>query len=582
MSALPISSIGDATPAPAKPWLPAWAIWLAGRPWAFYPLLAFLAAILYFPGQQEVPPLDRDEPRFAQASKQMVETGNFIEISFQDEARLKKPIGIYWLQSASAAVFAPDEPTALWAYRLPSYIAMVLSVLLIAGIGRTLFKGPVGAIGAALFAVAVLPGVEAHLAKTDAVLLALILAAQWALARCWMATNPDTARGEVGTGPWVAAAFWLAIGAGVLVKGPVIILIAALTAVSLATWRWRGRWLLALRPLWGLPLALVVIIPWFVAIHIATDGAFWDEAVGRDFLAKIDAGQERHGGPPGYYLLAVWATFWPAAALIGFAALGAWRGRAAPAVQFCLAWIIPNWLVFEAVATKLPHYVMPTYPAIALLAAYMLVRAGQRPRREWVAQAVRVPVWIAVFVAASLSLGMLVGPPFLGAGIGVGALAATVAFGAMAFVLFRFGRGAYTAPFPIGIVILAAGFAYWPAYTQVLPSLSDLWVSSRLSEAAAAHTPSTCTRPARLVTAGYGEPSLIFLAGTDTAAVGAEAAVPLLMADPTCTLAAIEARQWPKFEAALAGQLTETLTTIDGLNYSKGKRVSLRLVRLVR
>lgn len=582
MSALPTNSLAGSTAPPAKPWLPSWAIWLAGRPWAFYPLLALLAAILYFPGQLEVPPLDRDEPRFAQASKQMVETGNFIEISFQDEARLKKPIAIYWLQSASAAVLAPDEPTALWAYRLPSYLAMVLSVLLIAGIGRTLFKGPVGAIGAALFAVAVLPGVEAHLAKTDAVLLALILAAQWALARCWMATNPDTARGEVRTGPWVAAAFWLAIGAGVLVKGPVIILIAALTAMSLATWRWRGRWLLALRPLWGLPLALVVIIPWFVAIHIATDGAFWDEAVGRDFLAKIDAGQERHGGPPGYYLLAVWATFWPAAALIGFAVLGAWRGRAAPAVQFCLAWIIPNWLVFEAVATKLPHYVLPTYPAIALLAAYMLVRAGQRPHRAWVAQAVRAPVWIAVFVAAGLSLGMSVGPPFLGAGITVGALAATVAFAVMAFALFRFGRRAYTAPFPLGIIILTAGLAYWPAYTQVLPSLSDLWVSSRLTEAVVAYTPAECTRPARLVTAGYGEPSLIFLAGTDTAAVGAEAAIPLLTADPICTLAAVEARQWPKFEAALAGQLIETLETIDGLNYSKGKRVSLRLVRLVR
>lgn len=565
---------------PSRPWLPGWAVWLAQRPLAFYPLLALLAVLIYWPGQMDVPPLDRDEPRFAQASKQMIETGNFIEISFQDEPRLKKPIGIYWLQSASASLLAPDEPTALWAYRLPSLVGMVLSVLLVAGIGRTLFKGPVGAVGAALFAIAILPGVEAHLAKTDAVLLACILAAQWALAKAWMATHPETARGPVAMGPWTAAAFWLAIGAGVLVKGPVVVLIAGLTAVALALWTWRFAWLKALRPLWGVPLALAVIVPWFVAIHFATDGAFWEEAVARDFLAKIDAGQERHGGPPGLYLLLVWVTFWPAAALLGFAALGAWRGRRAPAVRFCLAWIVPNWLVFEAVATKLPHYVMPMYPALALLAAYMLVRAGQMPRRRWVAEAVRAPVWIAMVVAGGLALGMFAVPPFIGGDFDAGSLAAAAAFAALAYVLFRFGRRAFVAPFPLGVAVLAAGLAYWPSYSQVLPGFSNLWVSSRLAQAVADHTPAACAGRARLISVGFSEPSLVFLAGTDTALVQGAKAAELLAAAPQCTLAAIEARNWPAFEAALAGIPVETLATVDGLNYSKGRQVSLRLVRM--
>ncbi len=563
-----------------NPWLPAWAVWLAERPLAFYPLLAVLAVLLYWPGQMEVPPLDRDEPRFAQASKQMVETGNFVEISFQDEARLKKPIGIYWLQSASAALLAPDEPTALWAYRLPSLFGMVLSVLLTAGIGRVLFKGPVGAIGSALFAISIMPGAEAHMAKTDAVLLACILAAQWALAKAWMAHNPGTARGPVAMEPWAAAAFWLAIGAGVLVKGPVVVLIAGLTALALSIWQRRIGWLTALRPLWGVPLALAVIVPWFVAIHFATDGAFWEEAVGRDFLAKIDAGQEQHGGPPGLYLLLVWATFWPAAALLGFAALGAWRGRAAPAVQFCLAWIVPNWLVFEAVATKLPHYVMPMYPALALLAAYMLVRAGQKPRLRWVAEAVRAPVWVAMVVAGGLALAMFAGPPFLGGDFALGNIAAAAAFAAVSYTLYRFGRRAFEAPFPLAAVVLTAGLAYWPSYSLVVPSLSQLWVSSRLAAAVADYTPSACTEPARLVSVGYGEPSLVFLAGTETAMVRARDVPPLLSADPVCTLATIEARDWPEFETALSGASVQTLVTIDGLNYSKGRRVSMRLVRL--
>lgn len=459
---------------------------------------------------------------------------------------------------------------------------MVLSVLLVAGIGRTLFAGPVGAIGAALFAIAILPGVEAHLAKTDAVLLACILATQWALAKAWMAQYPETARGPVAMGPWTAAAFWLALGAGVLVKGPVVVMIAGLTALALALSHLRFAWLKALRPLWGVPLALLVIVPWFVAIHFATDGAFWDEAVARDFLAKIDAGQERHGGPPSLYLALVWVTFWPAAALLGFAALGAWRGRGAPAVRFCLAWIVPNWLVFEAVATKLPHYVMPMYPALALLAADMLVRAGQKPRMRWVAEIVRAPVWVAMIVAAGLALGMFAAPPFLGGDFDERNLAPAAAFAALAYAFWRFGLRAFEAHFPIGVVILAAGLAYWPSYSLVLPSFSNLWVSSRVVEAAEQHAPPACEGRPHLISAGFSEPSLVFLAGTGTELVrGGEAAEKLKTA-PACTLAAIEAREWEAFQATMGDTPVETLATVEGLNYSKGKQVSMRLVRLAK
>src|SRR6516162_8767255 len=64
-----------------------------------YALLCILCLILYLPGLATIPPLDRDEARFAQATRQMLETGDFVRIRFQDEARNKKPIGIYWLQA---------------------------------------------------------------------------------------------------------------------------------------------------------------------------------------------------------------------------------------------------------------------------------------------------------------------------------------------------------------------------------------------------------------------------------------------------------------------------------------------------
>src|SRR6202790_2243724 len=94
------------------------AAWLVGvRPYA---LLTALCLLLYMPGLASIPPLDRDEARFAQASRQMLETGDFLRIRFQDEARNKKPAGIYWLQGGAGAAFSTPAATAIWPYRLPS------------------------------------------------------------------------------------------------------------------------------------------------------------------------------------------------------------------------------------------------------------------------------------------------------------------------------------------------------------------------------------------------------------------------------------------------------------------------------
>ena len=90
-------------------------------------------------------------------------------------------------------------------------------------------------------------------------------------------------------------------------------------------------------------------------------------------LSKL-AAQESHGAPPGVYLLLFWVTFWPGAPLAGMAAPAVWRARREPGAQFLLAWLIPSWIVFELVLTKLPHYVLPLYPAIAILTVGALER----------------------------------------------------------------------------------------------------------------------------------------------------------------------------------------------------------------
>src|SRR6516164_1021695 len=96
--------------------------------------LVVCGLLLFLPGFFSIPPVDRDEARFAQATKQMVESGDFVDIRFQDEVRYKKPVGIYWMQAAAvktaAALGLPNAQLRIWVYRIPSLIGAVGAVLL--------------------------------------------------------------------------------------------------------------------------------------------------------------------------------------------------------------------------------------------------------------------------------------------------------------------------------------------------------------------------------------------------------------------------------------------------------------------
>ncbi|HEX2151002.1 MAG TPA: glycosyltransferase family 39 protein, partial [Stellaceae bacterium] len=337
-----------------------------------YLLLVLLSAALFVPGQAGLPPFDRDESRYLQATTQMFETGNFVDIRFQDQPRYLQPAGIYWLQAASVALFGksgerPGEHK-LWAHRIPSLAGATAAVLLTAWIGNLLFGAPTGFVAAVLLASSVLLGVEARMAKIDAVLLAAVLTAQAALARIYLAF----VAGREASSRW-AALFWLALGAGLMLKGPIILLVVLGTVLLLTLVERKVAWLRQLRPVWGVPLMLAVVLPWFIAIAIASNGEFFEIAIGKSLLGKVATGQQSHGAPPGYYLAAFPLTFWPGALFAALAVPFAWARRRDPEVRFCLCWIAPTWIVFELVVTKLPHYVLPTYPAIACLTAAALL-----------------------------------------------------------------------------------------------------------------------------------------------------------------------------------------------------------------
>ena len=336
--------------------------------WRAVAFLTLCALVLFLPGFFTIPPIDRDEARFAQATKQMVETGDYVDIRFQDDVRYKKPVGIYWMQAAAvqtaSALGLPGAQLRIWIYRIPSLIGAIGAVLATYWTALA-FVTRRGAVFAALMMCAsVLLGAEARLGKTDAMLLVTVVAAMGALARAYLSWQ----RGEDPEHPpwsWPAI-FWTALAAGIMLKGPLILMFAGLTIVMLAILDRNASWLWRLRPAWGLMWMLVLVLPWFIAIYWRAGNAFFADSVGGDMLSKL-AAQESHGAPPGLYLVLFWITFWPGAPLAGMAMPAVWRARREPGAQYLLAWLVPSWIVFELVLTKLPHYVLPLYPAIAIL-----------------------------------------------------------------------------------------------------------------------------------------------------------------------------------------------------------------------
>lgn len=524
-------------------------------------VLAILALALCLPGFFTLPVTDRDEARFAQASRQMIESGDPVDIRFQDRPRYKKPVGIYWLQSAAASPFG-GAAAPIWAFRLPSIAGAAAAAVLTALIGAVLFTPAAGFLAGAILAGTLLLGVEARLAKTDAVLLALCLAAQYCLARVYRAARDGAAA------PRLVWPFWIAVGAGVLVKGPVILLVCGGTVAALCAMDRQTRWVAGLRPALGLAVAAAIVLPWLAAIGLRSGGAFFAESVGRDLLGKAASGQESHGAPPGSHLAAVWLAFWPFGFLAAAALPWLWARRRETAVRFLAAWAVPTWLVLEAAATKLPHYALPLYPALALAAAAALDAGADESRPRWAVWTNRAGVGLhaaASLVLAALFLGLWagfegVGWPAVLAPLAGAALGAGLAFPA------RLRPGARVAG------LLAASFlAVGGAVAGLLPKLEALWVSPRLAQALSEARP--CP-DSPLASAGYAEPSLVFHAGAGIRLGDGAGAARHVLADPGCALAAVESRQEPSFRAALAaaGREARAVRTVEGIDYSRGGR----------
>jgi 4-amino-4-deoxy-L-arabinose transferase-like glycosyltransferase len=527
-------------------------------------ILALTSLLLFLPGFFSLPPIDRDESRFAQATKQMVMSGDYINIRFQNEARNKKPIGIYWLQALAVKLSGLHEKAPIWVYRLPSLFGAIFAVLLTYWALLPVMRKEEAFYAALLLSACVLLSVEARLAKTDAMLLASTTAAMGALLRIFLAREK--------TPKSISFIFWLSLAFGFLLKGPIILLIAGSAVLALCFYQRSEHWLKNLRPLSGVTLFALIAAPWFIAIYFETHGAFFSESLGHDMLGKLVGGQETHGAPPGTYLALVWLTFFPSACFLAASLPYLWQNRRQEKIMALFCWIAPLWLIFEVIPTKLPHYVLPAYPALAGLIALALGQQDWRMATRW-----------QRFCASSL----FTLPPLVLAGIILLQWERTGEIDEMLFALIvplffigllAFRKSKTDARGAILLMLASAFLLYYGVFEHFAPQSEEFSLSTDIAQTIKERAP--CEHP-QLASSGYHEPSLVFLSDKDILLTdGKGTADFLLQKDKACRIALVEENEnYQSFYRRLReeGKQAKLLALVVGRNINGGhlRRIGL-------
>lgn len=546
-------------------------------------LLTFLVLAMALPGLSGLPVIDRDEARYAQATVQMLESGDFVNIRFQDQARNKKPAGAYWLQAASVKVFSDVKNRDIWAHRIPSVLAAILTILATYWGGSRMIGRESALYGSALLAVSFMFVFEAHIAKTDALLLGF---STLTLASLGHLRN--------GGGRRIGILFWVALGFAVMIKGPILPVLLALCFIFLFIWERNATWMKSLGYWPGPILFLLIVIPWSVLIWQETGGAFFSDAIGNDLTPKLQGAQEKHPGPPGYYLGTLWIAFWPACLFLlpGLAfAVRAARSKAtgkigfdtpvARAARLLLCWSLPFFIMLEFVPTKLPHYTLITFPAFALMAGAAVATLSKvsefklTRRIGAVFFAIVGVVLAAVILFAQAAYGDY---PKWNFAVMYGVILICLYTARMLWVgqTMRAFYGALVAAIIISI----------PTYQFTLPSMKPLRIAQAVETAFRENGIETPVSGVSVLSTQFTEPSLVFHLGTNILLGKSDERLASLDMDIGDIIILDRVRTTTKeLEADLTEKSADqelcltSLKIVKGFNYAKGDPIRLDILR---
>lgn len=533
-----------------------------------YVLLVLLCIAFYLPGLATMPLIDRDSAHFVQATRQMLETGQFFQIRYQEKTRFQKPPGINWLQAAAVKLFSQPQATAVWPYRLPSLLGGIIAVLIFFTFTRLLWNNTLAFLASSLLASTFLLTLESHLAVTDAALLACVVAMQCALGWIYLHAQSSNTKSKTV----VVLIFWLALSLGILIKG-ITPLFAVLTIVTLGFWDRDLRWLKDLKIAWGIPL-LLLSSSWIIFVSQAEHANYLGKMIQKDLLPKLISGHESHGGWPGYHLFLSPLTLWPTSLFLWPAAIWTWRARHLPTIKFLLAWLLPAWLFFELMPTKLPQYVLPTFPVICLLMALAIYHAQSSRLNN-----IKPTQWLT---SLHIAWGVL--------GIG---LSMTIFFAPLALkeplnafnvttsllIIMTTVAACYLSYRShllqsAWVIIIGAFLSYALLFHAVIPRLSPLWLSEKIMHTIQQHVPEQFSQQQPLFVTGYYEPSLVFLLGTHSVKFAKPVELVKLNVSPGKKYILVEKR----YLSLLSPEQSRIITHIRGFNYSKGKWVNLILM----
>ncbi len=334
-------------------------------------------------GTWSLPLVDRDEPRFAEASREMLQRGDYIVPYFNNHYRFDKPPLTYWLQTLSYRVFGEND----FAARFPSAIAAALVSVLLLVWGRRIENERVGWWAAIMFALCLQTFIHAKAAVADMWLVLFVTTASWAGYEVLFAderSKRPTSNAQRSTFKWWWI-FYVALAFAFLAKGPIGW--TPLLTVFLVGLFVRNRDLnkrFAFLP--GILLTLALVSAWGIPALLRTQGDFFRVGIGHHVIGRSFSTMEGHGAKSlGVYLLtlpfyfvAVFISFFPWSIKLPSLTGRLWRDRDATD-KYLIAGTAIVFLIFTLVKTKLPHYTLPAFPLLALLLARHWTPRGAKP-----------------------------------------------------------------------------------------------------------------------------------------------------------------------------------------------------------
>lgn len=534
------------------------------KSWLLYGLVILLCLCLFLPGLFDMPPMDRDETRFAQATKQMLETQNYVDIRLGEETRYKKPVGIYWLQAISVHIFGSETSwNEIGSYRIPSVIGGILAVLAVIAMTRRLFGREAAVIAGFLAPLPILVSIEAHLAKSDSVMVACTALSVYVLACLWRLNEMDHSF-KFKTRHFII--FWVALAVGILVKG-VNLAVVIPAILTLSVIKKDIKWFAPLKPHYGLLIVAAIVLPWFIMIQHLSAGQFLQDSAGSDLWHKVISAVESHGAPPLTHLLAHFGIFWPVSLLSPFAIWFAWKNKELnDGYVFILATLIPAWVLFELMPTKLPHYTYPVYGLILSAIAGMCTQFVHesydilKGKLFYVFSGIYLIVSIAIAIALPAALYLFEHQIDL---ITVGLSILSVIFAVIAVLQLRDGliHGIILVLMLQALCLLPNGFG------RIMSQMNSLNLATQMHRAVES---SDCSNNAVFVT-GYNEPSVLFKVGTNVNFLSMQEITDIYAKATPCSLFFIASEQDKTYGET---DFERTYTDVQPIRILKGFKIN--------